>query len=128
MNRSAAFWKSNRRRTRKIVLLLASLIVLAVLAGCGTLVRFNWDQSKTLPDSVESNRGYAALGRHFPLSSTVPQYLLIQSPQDLATPKGLADLEQMARRVSQLPGIATVRGITRPTGQPPEQASVAFDV
>ena len=122
------FWRRTGIRIvqRPTAHLLASLIVLAVLAGCGTLVRFNWDQSKTLPDSVESNRGYAALGRHFPLSSTVPQYLLIQSPQDLATPKGLADLEQMARRVSQLPGIATVRGITRPTGQPPEQASVAY--
>lgn len=122
------FWRRSGTRIvkRPGAHLLASLVVLAVLAGCGTLVRFNWDQSKTLPDDAESNRGYAALSQHFPLSTTVPQYLLIQSPHDLATPRGLADLEQMARRVSQLPGIATVRGITRPNGQPPEKASVAY--
>jgi RND superfamily putative drug exporter len=122
------FWRRSGMRIvrRPGAHLFASLIVLAVLACCGSLVRFNWDQSKTLPDSVESNRGYAALGRHFPLNSTIPQYLLIQSPHDMRTPRSLADLEQMALRVSQLPDIAMVRGITRPSGHPPEQASVAY--
>ena len=32
----------------------------------------------------------------------------------------------MAQRVSQLPNIAAVRGITRPTGQPLDQAKLSF--
>ena len=32
----------------------------------------------------------------------------------------------MAQRVSQLPGIAMVRGITRPTGKPLEQARATY--
>jgi putative drug exporter of the RND superfamily len=67
----------------------------------------------------------AAMDRHFPLNSTIPQYMYVRSPQDLRTPKALADLEQMAQRVSQLPNIAAVRGITRPTGESLEQARLS---
>ncbi|ORB13735.1 hypothetical protein BST37_13055 [Mycobacterium noviomagense] len=122
------FWRLSGRRIvrRPGLYVVTSLAILSILAGCGNLVHFNWDQSKTLPDSVESNRGYAALSRHFPLNATIPEYLVIQSRHDLRSPKALADLEQMAARVSQLPGIQAVRGITRPTGKPPEQASLAY--
>ena len=106
--------------------LVASLIVLIILAGCVSLARYNYDDRKNLPDSVESAVGYAAMDRHFPLNSTIPQYLFVQSPHDLRTPEALADLEQMAQRVSQLPGIAMVRGITRPTGESPEQARATY--
>ncbi len=103
--------------------LVASLIVLLILAACVGVVRYNYDDRKALPDSVESSIGFAAVDRHFSLSSIIPQYLFIQSPHDLRTPKALADLEQMAQRVRQLPGIATVRGVTWPTGAPLEAAS-----
>jgi RND superfamily putative drug exporter len=119
------FWRRSGIRIvrRPKTNLVASLIVLLLLAGCVGLVRYNYDDRKALPDSVESSIGYAAVDRHFSLSSIIPQYLLIQSPHDLRTPQALADLEQMAQRVSQLPGIATVRGVTRPTGAPLEAAS-----
>ena len=60
------------------------------------------------------------------MNQTIPEYLFIQSPQDLRTPRALADLEQMAQRVSQLPGIAMVRGVTRPTGESLEQARATY--
>jgi RND superfamily putative drug exporter len=118
------FWRRSGIRIvrRPKAHLVASLMVLIILAGCGTLARFNYDDRKNLPDSTQSNLGYAAVDRHFQLNSTIPQYLFIQSPHDLRTPKGFADLEQMAQRVSQLPGVAMVRGVTRPTGESLEQA------
>ena len=124
------FWRRSGIRIvrRPAAHLVASLIVLAVLAGCVSLARYNYDDRKTLPDSVESAVGYAEINRHFPLNSAIPEYLFIQSPHDLRTPQGLADLEQMAQRVSQLPGIAAVRGITRPTGESLEQARLTFQV
>ena len=70
--------------------------------------------------------GYEAMNRHFPVSSMVEQFILIQSPQDLRSPRALADMEQMAQRVSQLPDIALVRGITRPTGVVLEQAKATY--
>ena len=106
--------------------LVASLIVLIILASCAGLARFNYDDRKSLPSSVESAVGYEAMGRHFQLDSIVPEYLFVQSPHDLRTPKALADLEQMAQRVSQLPDVAIVRGITRPTGESLEQARLAY--
>jgi RND superfamily putative drug exporter len=111
---------------RPTAYLVVSLVVLGILATCGCFVQFNWDESKTMSPSVPSNRGYAALGAHFPLNETIPQYLVVHSTHDLRTSRALADLEQMAYRVSQIPGMGAVRGITRPEGHPPEQASVAY--
>ncbi len=113
------FWRRSGIRIvrRPKAHLVASLIVLIILASCASLVRFNYDDRKILPGSVESSVGYAAMDRHFAVSSTIPEYLFIQSPHDLRTPQALADLEQMAQRVSQLPGIAMIRGITRPSGR-----------
>jgi RND superfamily putative drug exporter len=107
---------------RPVVHLATSLVILLALASCTALVKFNYDDRENLPADSESNMGYAALDKHFPVSSTVQQFILIQSPQDLRSPKALADMEQMAQRVSQLPDIAMVRGITRPTGEVLEQA------
>ena len=125
---TSRFWRRSGIRIvrRPKAHLVASLIVLALLASCATLVRYNYDDRKALPDSVESAVGYAALDRHFPLNSTIPQYLFVQSPHDVRTPEALADLEQMAQRVSQLPGIEMVRGITRPTGESLEQARLSY--
>jgi RND superfamily putative drug exporter len=125
---TANFWRRSGIRIvrRPKANLVASVIVLLILAGCVSVVRYNYDDRKTLPDSVESSIGWAALDRRFPVNSTIPQYLFIESPHDLRTPEALADLEQMAQRVSQLPDIAAVRGITRPTGEPLEAASTTY--
>ena len=107
--------------------LMASMVVLIALAYCASLVRYNYDDRKNLPAEAESNLGYAAMDRHFPISTTVQQFILVQAPDvDLRTPKALADMEEMARRVSQLPGIAMVRGITRPAGEVLEQAKATW--
>ncbi len=119
------FWRRSGIRIvrRPKTNLVASLTVLIILAGCASLVRYNYDDRKTLPDSVESAVGYAALARHFPVNSTVPQYLVIQSSHDLRKPEAVAGLEQMVQRLSHLPGIAMVRGATRPTRESLDQAT-----
>ncbi|MDR3661835.1 MAG: RND family transporter [Mycobacterium sp.] len=106
--------------------LVGSLVVLIALAAGVFALHTSYDARTSLPPSAESNVGMAAIERHFPASVTAPQYLFIQSPHDLRTTKGLADLEQMAQRVSQLPDISAVRGVTRPTGAPLEQATLSF--
>jgi RND superfamily putative drug exporter len=125
---TSRFW---RRSGVRIVLhptrhLVASLIILAILAGCAGVIKFNYDDRKNLPADVDSNVGYAVMAQHFPVNSSIQQFLLVQSPRDLRSPQALADLEQMARRVSQVPGIAAVRGVTRPTGDTLEQAKATF--
>jgi putative drug exporter of the RND superfamily len=126
--RTAVFWRRAGVRIvrRPARYLAASLVVLIALASCTALVRFNYDDRKQLSGSAGSSVGYAALEHHFPVNQTIPEYLFIQSPHDLRSPLALADLEQMAQRISQIPGIAMVRGVTRPTGQSLELARATY--
>ncbi|MBV8785222.1 MAG: RND family transporter [Mycobacterium sp.] len=125
---TSRFWRRSGIRIvrRPKVNLVASLLVLIILGSCAGLVRYNYDDRKALPPTAPSSVGYAALDSHFPVNQSIPQYILVQSPHDLRTPKALADLEQMADRVSQLPNIGAVSGITRPTGNVPEQFRATY--
>ncbi|MGB8791502.1 MAG: MMPL family transporter, partial [Mycobacterium sp.] len=125
---TSRFWRRSGIRIvrRPRAHLVASLLVLAILASCAGLVRYNYDDRKALPSSAPSSIGYAALDHHFPVNQSIPEYILIQSPHDLRTPQALADLEQMADRVSQLPNVAAISGITRPTGNVPEQFRATY--
>jgi RND superfamily putative drug exporter len=122
------FWRTSGVRIvrRPKIHLVASLMILITLAVCSAYAHYNYDDRKTLPSSVESTAGYQVMAQHFPLDTIIPQYLFIQSPHDLRNPKSLADLEQMAQRVSQLPSVSMVRGITRPAGESLEQARLAW--
>jgi RND superfamily putative drug exporter len=113
------FWRvTGTRIVRKPVIhLAASLTVLLILAGCSMFARFNYDDSKTLPRSVESSVGYDVLAQHFPLNATIPEYLVVHSDQDLRTPPALVDLKQMEQRVSQLPDIAAIRQAPVPSAK-----------
>jgi putative drug exporter of the RND superfamily len=106
--------------------LAGSLAVLLALAGCMTLIQYSYDDRKNLPDDIDSNLAYEAMNKHFPVSSTAQQFLLIQSPGDLRTPESLAAMEQMMQRIAGLPGIDAVRGITRPTGEMIEQGKATW--
>ena len=107
--------------------LIGSLVVLIGLASCTSVMRFNYDDLKTMPASTDSSKGYDAMNRHFPMNALTPMVLFVESPShDLRTPSALADLEQMASRVSQLPDISMVRGLTRPNGEPLEQTKISF--
>jgi putative drug exporter of the RND superfamily len=122
---TARFWeRSGRRIVRRPVLhLVGSLVVLISLAGCAMLAQYNFDDSKTLPHSVESSVGYATLARHFPLNATIPEYLVVQSPKDLRQPAALVDLKRMEKRVSDLANIAAIRAAPPPTAKSADQTS-----
>lgn len=122
------FWRRSGVRIvrRPVKYLVASLAILTILASSVALATYNYDDRKALPAASESIQGYDAISRHFPLNASLPQYILISSPTDLRTPKALADMEQMAYRVSQVPDMDIVRGITRPGGESLEQARLSF--
>ncbi|MCK0175174.1 RND family transporter [Mycolicibacterium sp. F2034L] len=127
-DRTGRFWRrSGVNIVRKPVRhLVASLSVLAVL-GVGTIfLEYNYDDRKALPDDATSNIGYDAMDDHFPVSTTLQQFVVIRSEQDLRTPRALADMEQMAARIAAVPNIDMVRGITRPTGEMLEQAKATW--
>ena len=122
------FWRRSGIRIvrRPAANLIVSLVILTILASSAFLASYNYDDRKALPATSESILGYDAIGRHFPINASLPQYVLISSPQDLRTSKALADMEQMAFRVSQVADIDIVRGITRPAGESLQQARLSF--
>lgn len=128
IERTDVFWRTMGIRIvrRPRAHLVASVVILLALASCATLLRYNYDDRKLLSSSERSSVGYANLDKHFSVNQTIPEYLFLQSPNDLRTPRALADLEQMAQRVSQLPGVTMVRGVTRPTGESLEQARATY--
>lgn len=125
---TARFWRRSGIRIvrRPVPHLVASVLVLILLASCAAFARFNYDDRKAVAASAPSSVGYAALERHFPISQSIPQYILVQSPRDLRTPQALADLEQMASRIAQLPDVSLVSGITRPLGEVPPEFRATF--
>ncbi len=106
--------------------LVVSLALLIGLGACALFMHPTYDDRLQLPASAESNLGYSAMAKHFSTSALLPEYVYLHSPHDLRTPQALADMEQMARRVAQLPNVSQVRGITRPTGQPLDQTKVSY--
>jgi RND superfamily putative drug exporter len=106
--------------------LLISLAVLIALACCTAFLSPTFNDRLQLPQSAQSNVGFATMERHFATSALLQQYIYVRSPRDLRTPQALADLEQMAQRVSQLPDIGAVRGVTRPNGQPLDQIKLSY--
>ncbi|CDO30786.1 RND family transporter [Mycolicibacterium porcinum] len=125
---TARFWRRSGIRIvrRPVPHLVASLLVLALLAGAAIFASYNYDDRKVVAASAPSSIGYAAVERHFPISQSIPEYILIQSPHDLRTPRGMADLEQMASRVAQLPDVGLVSGISRPLGEVPAEFRATF--
>ena len=106
--------------------LVASALILILLAGSAAFTRYNYDDREAVSPSAPSSIGYAALERHFSLNQFVPSYVLIRSQSSLRTPQALADMEQMAERISQLPDIERVNGMTRPLGTVPEEFRATY--
>ncbi|MUL64520.1 hypothetical protein BOO86_08610 [Mycobacterium sp. CBMA 234] len=125
---TAPLWRRSGARIvrRPRLYLVASLLVLILLASAASFAKFNYDDRKAVAASEPSSVGYAALEKHFNVNQSVPSYVLVRSPHDLRNPQSLADLEQMASRISQLPDIALVSGITRPMGDVPPEFRATF--
>lgn len=122
------FWKvlGIRIVRRPEAYLLTSLVALLVLGSFAFGMRQTYNDRLQLPATAESNQGYAAMAAHFSTSALLPEYVYIHSPEDLRTPRALADLEELAQRVSQVPDVAAVRGVTRPNGQQLDQTKVSY--
>ncbi len=126
---TARWWRRSGIRIvrRPRAHLVASVLILILLASCvGGLAHYNYDDRKAVAPGAPSSVGYTALERHFDLNQSIPSYVLVRSPRDLRNPRALADLEQMAERISQVPNIAMVSGITRPLGEVPQEFRATY--
>ncbi|MFF0541400.1 MMPL family transporter [Nocardia thailandica] len=105
-------------------MLAASLAVIAVLIAVLPSLALSYDERATQPADTPSNRGYAAAAAHYPANELLPTYLLVRSDRDLRNSADYAALETLATEIARLPGVASVRSITRPLGTPIPEAAV----
>ncbi|WP_418002840.1 RND family transporter [Mycobacterium sp. PDNC021] len=111
---------------KPLALLAFSLTILLALAAAATTITISYDDRKGQPADTESNLGYQLLNRHFATDMVFTQFLVVENPTDMRTGKGLADLDELASRIAQLPGVSKVSGVTRPGGTRLEQAQLSW--
>ena len=109
------------------VLGVGLLLLLALSAGLPTIDRA-YDIRALQPAASESAAGERALGRHFPSDELRADYVVLAADQDLRTAEGLVALEAATEAVTRVPGVASVRGVTRPQGEPIDQAQLPAQV
>ena len=114
------------RGAQAVPLLLVSLAILLALSAVATTMTLSYDDRKGQPATTASNQGYQLLDRHFRKDIVISEFLVVESPTDMRTGKGLADLDEMASRIAQVPGVTKVSGVTRPAGARLEQAQLGW--
>ncbi|MFA7514473.1 MAG: MMPL family transporter, partial [Mycolicibacterium vanbaalenii] len=127
-DRTRRYWNSVAVAVvrRPVPLLIVSLVILLALSAAAATIKISYDDRKGQPATTASNQGYHLLDRHFRKDVVITEFLVVENPTDMRTGKGLADLDEMASRVSQIPGVTKVSGVTRPTGERLDQAELAW--
>ena len=127
-DRTRRYWNSVAVAVvrKPVPLLLVSLVILLALSAVAMTTTLSYDDRKGQPDTTASNEGYQLLDRHFRKDVVISEFLVVESPTDMRTGKGLADLDEMASRIAQIPGVTKVSGVTRPAGTRLEQAQLGW--
>ena len=106
-----------------VAALAVALIGLLALPG----FKPSYNDQKYIPKDIPARLGWAAAERHFPQSATMsPDILLVEADHDMRNPVDFLVLNKLEKGVLAVPGIATVQGITRPSGKPLEHTSIPF--
>jgi RND superfamily putative drug exporter len=114
--------------TKPARVLALGLIPLVLLALFFPLAKVSYDQRRTLPAGEESTQGYELLDRHFPPNEVLADYILITADHSVRNSASLAAVEKAAAAVAAVPGVASVRTVTRPLGTTLTQASLAYQM
>ncbi|CAN5735161.1 MMPL family transporter [soil metagenome] len=127
-DRTRRYWNSVAVSVvrRPAPLLTISLVILIALSAVATTIKISYDDRKGQPLTTDSNLGYQLLDRHFRKDVVISEFLVVENPADMRTGKGLADLDEMASRISQIPGVTKVFGVTRPAGARLDQAQLSW--
>lgn len=102
----------------------ASMLPLIALAALFPFLEPSYDERSVQPEDTESSIGYDVMDAHYPRNESLPDFVLISADRDLRNPGDLAALERASRDAAALPGVGSVRGVTRPTGSPIRAASL----
>ncbi|WP_419179719.1 MMPL/RND family transporter [Mycolicibacter terrae] len=97
------------------------LVLTVPLIGMQT----GWNEPSATPAGVESNRGYAAMDRHFAANQLLPDMVTVEADHDLRNPAGLLAVERVSRALMAIPGVRGVQSASRPAGAVPDEATLS---
>jgi RND superfamily putative drug exporter len=105
-----------------------SLAPLLLLAALYPTLRLTYDERGPQPQGNDSIQGLQALDRHYQTGEVLPDYVLVRSDHDLRNTADLLLIDQATRALARVPGVASVRSFTQPSGTRVEQATIPWQV
>ncbi|MCL6458074.1 MAG: MMPL family transporter [Gorillibacterium sp.] len=110
--------------------LLALLLVAVVIVPFLTFYtgKQSFNSMDEIGNKYDSVKAFDIISQSFGPGEALPGSVLIKSDKPLNTTEGLANLEQIARELTKVEGIKTVRSVTRPTGEPLADLQVSSQV
>jgi RND superfamily putative drug exporter len=133
----AAFWPSRRHGSeaaaagqarweriagfvsrRPATVLVAGIALLAAPAAAATTVHQSFDMPAELPADAGARQGFEILSRHYPSGLLAPVSLVVAADGSLLTGDRLGAVDRLTDWLRATPGVAEVRSVTQPAGEP----------
>jgi uncharacterized membrane protein YdfJ with MMPL/SSD domain len=109
-----------RGKSRRVVAVVGSLLLLGLLALGNLGVARSYNFLTSFRVSTDATQGYDALQAHFPAGTLAPTTVLLQLAGTEADAYAhLPQFDAISAALASVPGVAQVRGPTRPDGKAP---------
>jgi len=93
-----------------------ALLILVAPALATMKTRVTYNVLSELPPKSDSVVGYSTLAGHFERGQVSPVFVVIRSDEKLWTPQAFRAINDVTVALQKVPGVATVRSLTQPTG------------
>ena len=105
-----------QRHPREV--LLAGLIALQVPAAGLGWYRQSFDLVRDLPAGADARAGFDTLAAHYPGGTISPVYVVVTADSPILEDANLAAVDHLTDTLRRQPGVAEVRSVTQPAGEP----------
>ncbi|GEO73706.1 hypothetical protein FD30_GL001445 [Levilactobacillus namurensis DSM 19117] len=89
------------------------LVVPLALRGSGQL---NYDDSREVPNTLASKRGFQLIQQHFSKGTSEPTTLYLAGKHRLDNERSLKEIDRLAQQIKQVKGVKSVLSATQPGG------------
>ncbi|MBX7165017.1 MAG: MMPL family transporter [Pirellulales bacterium] len=115
-------WAADKMLARPGLILTVSVLLMAPFAWIGRDVPISYDLLTDLAPHRASVLGTQMLRRHFDPGDIGPATVIAHLPgTNFDTPAGRRMITDLSKQLAAIPGVAKVRSLTQPTGDPPRR-------